>query len=48
MVADFVSVEYGWLRSPDGHKSPRVLFKAGKNCFTNEEILEHAKLLVVS
>jgi hypothetical protein len=45
MVADFVSADYGWLRSPDGADSARVLFKAGKSCdgyFTNEEILEHA------
>lgn len=30
MVADFVSADYGWLRSPDGTESARVLFKAGK------------------
>ncbi|KAJ3555900.1 hypothetical protein NM688_g2325 [Phlebia brevispora] len=46
MVADFVSADYGWLRSPDGHESARVLFKAGKNrdgYFTNEEIRAQAK-----
>ncbi|KAI0920550.1 hypothetical protein AcV5_010259 [Taiwanofungus camphoratus] len=45
MVANFVSAEYGWLQSPDGQVSARILFKAGKNrdrYFTNEEILEHA------
>lgn len=45
MVADFVSADYGWLTSPDGNESARVLFKAGKNregYFTNEEILEQA------
>ena len=31
MVADFVSADYGWLRSPDGKESARWLFKAGKN-----------------
>jgi hypothetical protein len=43
MVADFVSADYGWLRSPDGKEAARVLFKAGKNregYFTNENILE--------
>ena len=30
MVADFVSADYGWLRSPDGKQEARVLFKAGK------------------
>jgi hypothetical protein len=45
MVADFVSVDYGWLRSIDGSKSTSVLFKAGKNregYFTNSDIVEHA------
>jgi hypothetical protein len=45
MVADFVSADYGWLRSPDGTASARVLFKAGRNrdgYFSNEEILSHA------
>ena len=45
MVADFVSADYGWLSSPDGNESARVLFKAGKNregCFTSEEILAQA------
>ncbi|KAH9921218.1 uncharacterized protein BXZ73DRAFT_91841 [Epithele typhae] len=45
MVADFMSADHGWLRSPDGRESARVLFKAGKNrdgYFTHEEILAHA------
>ena len=45
MVADFVSANYGWLRSPDGKQEARVLFKAGKaqqGYFTNEDILEQA------
>jgi hypothetical protein len=42
MVADFVSADYGWLRSPDKTKEARVFFKAGKNhegYFTNADIL---------
>ncbi|KAG2342774.1 hypothetical protein BDR05DRAFT_885766 [Suillus weaverae] len=42
MVADFVSADHGWLRSPDGKESVRILFKAGKSrdgYFSNEEIL---------
>ncbi|OBZ70739.1 hypothetical protein A0H81_09520 [Grifola frondosa] len=45
MAVDFISADYGWLRSPDGKELVRVLFKAGKNregYFTNEDILEHA------
>jgi hypothetical protein len=43
MVADFISADYGWLRSPDGDEQTQVLFKAGANrdgYFTNDEILE--------
>ncbi|KAG1907615.1 uncharacterized protein F5891DRAFT_938483 [Suillus fuscotomentosus] len=46
MVADFVSADYGWLRSRDGNQSARVLFRAGKGrdgYFTNDEILQHAE-----
>ncbi|KIK74120.1 hypothetical protein PAXRUDRAFT_20191 [Paxillus rubicundulus Ve08.2h10] len=46
MVADFVSTDYGWLWSPHGKESTRVLFQAGKSrdgYFTNEEILQHAE-----
>jgi hypothetical protein len=42
MVADFVSADHGWLQSPDGKESARVLFKVGKSrdgYFSNEEIL---------
>jgi hypothetical protein len=45
MVTDFVSADYGWLRSPDGKEEARVLFKAGKarqGYFTNEDILSQA------
>ena len=41
MVADFVSADYGWLRSSDGKESARVLFRAGKaqdGYFNNENI----------
>ncbi|KAF7969760.1 hypothetical protein HWV62_11377 [Athelia sp. TMB] len=45
MVADLVSADYGFLRSPDGKQQARRLFKAGKNrdgYFTNIDILEQA------
>jgi hypothetical protein len=29
MVADLISADYGWLRSPDGKKSARVLIHPG-------------------
>ncbi len=47
MIADFVSADFGWLRSPDGKESSRWLFKAEKNregYFTNEEIKKHATM----
>ena len=47
MVADFISADYGWLRSPDGQEAARVLFKAGKcreGYFTNENILEQTNI----
>jgi hypothetical protein len=43
MVSDFISADYGWLRSPDGTKSARVLFWPGANregYFTNEDMLQ--------
>ncbi|KIK78536.1 hypothetical protein PAXRUDRAFT_16820 [Paxillus rubicundulus Ve08.2h10] len=46
MVADFVSADHGWLRSPDGKESARVLFKAGKSrdgYFTNDDIVAQAR-----
>jgi hypothetical protein len=45
MVADMVSPDYGWLRSPDGKQEARVLFKAGsarEGYFTNQDILDQA------
>jgi hypothetical protein len=47
MVADFVSADYGWLRSPDGLESARKLFQAGAQrdgYFTNANIIQHAEL----
>ena len=44
-VADFVSADYGWLRSPDIKESSRVLFRAGKGrdgYFDNENIRTQA------
>ena len=32
MVANLVSADYGWLKSPDGKEEAQILFKAGKNC----------------
>jgi len=46
MVADFVSADYGWLRSPDGTKSARILFHPGKGCdgyFSNNETIRHVE-----
>ncbi|KIJ59452.1 hypothetical protein HYDPIDRAFT_177800 [Hydnomerulius pinastri MD-312] len=42
MVAEFVSVDHGWLHSPDSKESAHVLFNAGKShdgYFTNEDII---------
>ena len=47
MVADFVSADYGWLRSRCRTESARTLFRAGKShegYITNEAILRHAAL----
>jgi transposase len=46
MVADLVSADFGWLRSPDGKEEARVLFKAGENWegyFTAEDILKQVE-----
>ena len=46
MVAHFVSADYGYLQSPDGTETARVLFKAGKGrdgYYTNECIIQHAE-----
>ena len=45
MIADFVFADYGWLRSADGSKEARNIFKAGKACdgyYTNEDIVQQA------
>ena len=45
MVADFVSADYGWLRSPDGKETARVLFRARKNrdgYFESDDIIAQA------
>jgi hypothetical protein len=42
MVADFVSADYGWLRSPDGKESARVIFRTGRTregYFTSENTI---------
>jgi hypothetical protein len=49
MVADFVSADYGWLRSPDGRESTCVLFKPGKmrdGYFDAKDIIQQAKQAV--
>lgn len=46
MVADFISADYGWLCSPDGRESARVLFRAGKardGYFTNDNIVAQVR-----
>ena len=43
MISDFISADYGWLRSPDGKETARVLFRPGTNregYFTNEDVLQ--------
>ncbi|KZT20128.1 hypothetical protein NEOLEDRAFT_1076194 [Neolentinus lepideus HHB14362 ss-1] len=45
MFADFVSPDYGWLRSEDGMEEARVTWKPGKNrdgYFTTADVLEQA------
>jgi hypothetical protein len=45
MVANIISSDYGWLRSPNGTESAQVLFKAGKarkGYFTCEDIIKQA------
>jgi hypothetical protein len=46
MIADFVSADFGWLRSPDGKKSARRIMRPGKakdGYFSNDDILEQAE-----
>ncbi|KAF9506364.1 hypothetical protein BS47DRAFT_1374139 [Hydnum rufescens UP504] len=45
MVSDFASADYGWLHSPNGSETARILFKVGKNrdgYFTNDDIMMQA------
>ncbi|KAF9513519.1 hypothetical protein BS47DRAFT_1372507 [Hydnum rufescens UP504] len=45
MVSNFASADYGWLHSPDGSETARILFKVGKNrdgYFTNDDIMMQA------
>ena len=47
MVADFVSPDYGWMKSPDGKKAARVTFKVGKaqdGYYTSGDILKQAEM----
>jgi hypothetical protein len=47
MVADFVSADYGWLRSPDGKEKARVIFRPGKErdgYFDLEDVVRQAKV----
>jgi len=46
MVTDFVSADYGWLRSPNGEESTWVLLKVGKSregYFTNKDVLRQTQ-----
>ncbi|KAF9479060.1 hypothetical protein BDN70DRAFT_859047 [Pholiota conissans] len=46
MIADFVSADFGWLRSPDGKQSARRMMKPGKNrdgYFSSDDILRQAR-----
>ena len=46
MVAELVSADFGWLQSPDGKESVRVVMKPGKNkdgYFTSDEIIAQAQ-----
>lgn len=45
MIADFISMDYGWLASPNSTESAHVQLKAGINhegYFTNENIIKQA------
>lgn len=47
MIADFVSAEFGWLRSPDGKASARSVFRPGANrdgYFNNDDIIQQASV----
>lgn len=46
MIADFVSADFGWLRSPDEKRSARRVMRPGKNrdgYFSNDDIREQAE-----
>jgi len=46
MIADFVSADFGWLRSPDGRQSARRVMKPGKakdGYFTSDDIQSQAE-----
>ena len=47
MVADFVSPDYGWMKSPDGKEAAQVTFKVGKardGYYTSGDILKQAEM----
>ncbi|KAF8582400.1 hypothetical protein K439DRAFT_1647596 [Ramaria rubella] len=49
MVSDFCSLDLGWLRSKDGTREARILFKAGKNhdgYFDCEDLCKQTKLVI--
>ncbi|KIO30087.1 hypothetical protein M407DRAFT_69583 [Tulasnella calospora MUT 4182] len=49
MASDFCSPSLGWLRSPDGSREARLLFRAGKNrdgWFDSEDILQQTDLAI--
>lgn len=42
MVADFISADYGWLRSPDGAESAHVVIRPGVHrdgYFTHDDVI---------
>ncbi|KAH6894756.1 hypothetical protein BKA70DRAFT_1232366 [Coprinopsis sp. MPI-PUGE-AT-0042] len=50
MIADFISADHGWLRSPDGAESARIVLKPGKSregYMSNVEILQQFQDAVV-
>jgi len=50
MMADFVSADYEWLRSPEGTESARILFCAGKGhdgYFSNDKAIHHVEKVMV-
>jgi hypothetical protein len=45
MIANMISPDYGFLRSPDGAEQAHVVFKAGKNregYFTSNDVIKQA------